>query len=369
MHLGVIICILVKMKHPFLRALLRRIVILTVSVHTIVISAISALILAGLLFTGIWSGDSTASLQYDTVYGEESSADKILSIKVSGVILGDESEYPSAFPFLAEGVTFGYEVKEDLRQAAEDPDVKAVILEINSPGGTIYGSRAIADGISEYKEATKKPVYAYVAGLAASGGYMAAVTADAIYADHGSTTGSVGVIFGPIKYYDTVLSEGGLLEGEVLTQNGIESVYITAGKSKDLGNPNRRLTPEERATLQTMVNSEYDAFVTFVSDNRNIPQATLRDSIGALIYSNDVAKASGLIDGTYNKQHAYQNLAQKAGISDFQVVEKIREYGFIETVLESTLPNGQPMQSCLVTEGILAYYGDMSVLCGSAYSR
>jgi protease-4 len=198
---------------------------------------------------------------------------------------------------------------------------------------------------------------------------MAAVPADAIYADHGSTTGSIGVIFGPIKYYDTVISEGGLLEGEVVTENGIESVYISAGQSKDLGNPYRRLTPEERTSLQSMVNSEYDAFVSFVSVNRKINSQTLRDSIGAMVYANDAAKGFRLIDGTQNKQEAYKSLAQKAGISDFQVVEKMREYGFVETLLEGKFLNSQTPNSCLTTQGILAYHGDMSVLCGNSYSR
>lgn len=356
------------MKHPFLRSVIKRIILLSVSVHTIVISTLTALILVGILFSGAWSADTSDSIQYQVTEGNNESMNKILSIKVNGVILGDESEYPSSFPFLAEGMTFGYEIKKELAQAAEDPDVKAVIVEINSPGGTIYGSRAIADGIAEYKKATGKPVYAYVSGMAASGGYMAAVTADAIYADHGSTTGSVGVIFGPIKYYDTVLSEGGLLEGEVLTQNGIESLYITAGKSKDLGNPYRRLTTDERDTLQRMVNSEYEAFVNLVSINREISAQDLRDSIGALIYSNDAAREFKLIDGTLNKQEAYASLANSAGISDYQVVEKIQSYGFIESLLESRLSSQAP-QTCLHTQGILAYHGDLSVLCGSNYQR
>jgi protease-4 len=357
------------MKNQFLRSLIKKILVISVSVHTIVISLISALILVGVLFSGAWSDDSTQSLQYQVIDGDKDSTNKILSIPVNGVILGDESESPSALPFLAQGVTFGYEVKDELAKAAKDPNIKAVIIEINSPGGTIYGSRAIADGITEYKKATHKPVYAHVSGLAASGGYMSAVPADAIFADYGSTTGSVGVIFGPIKYYDTVLSEGGLLEGEVVTENGIESMYITAGKSKDLGNPYRRITPEERASLQSMVNEEYNAFVSFVSENRNINSQTVRDSIGAMVYSNAAAQQFGLIDGTKNKQEAHKSLAQKAGIADFQVVEKMREYGFVETLLEGKLFNTQTPQACLLTEGVLAYHGDMSVLCGEAYSR
>jgi protease-4 len=335
----------------------------------VIISIFTAFVVIGIISAVILSDDSpSSSFEYQTIAGDDVSNNKILSIPVTGVILGDTSESSSAFPFLNEGVTFGYEVKEELAKAAKDSDIKGVILEINSPGGTIYGSRAIADGVGEYKKATGNPVYVFVSGMAASGGYMAAVTSDQIYADYGSTIGSIGVIFGPIKYYDTVISEGGLLEGEVLTQNGIESFYISAGKSKDLGNPYREITTEERASLQTMVNSEYSAFVNFVSSNRKIDQTELRNDIGALIYSNDAAKNLNLIDDTRNKQQTYTLLADNKKLSDYQVVQKVPTYGFFETLLMGTGLSKNNMKSCVVTESILVYHGDLSTLCES-YSK
>jgi protease-4 len=357
------------MKSHFLRSLIKRVIVIIISVHTVIISIFTAFLLvvviAAIIAVG---GEGSDSLEYQTIEGDEFSNNKILSIPVTGVILGDTSESPSSLPFLAEGVTFGYQVKDELAKAAKDEDIQGVVLEINSPGGTIYGSRAIADGVSEYKKATGNPVYVFISGLAASGGYMAAVTSDEIYADYGSTIGSVGVIYGPIKFYDNVLAEGGLFEGEVLTQNGIESFYISAGKSKDLGNPYRQITTEERSSLQAMVNSEYSAFVNFVSSNREIGQDQLRNTIGALIYSNESAKTLKLIDDTKNKQQTYKLLADKKQLSEYQIVQKIPSYGFFETLLFGSGLVKHTMNSCMVTESMLVYHGDISTLCGN-YSK
>jgi protease IV len=113
----------------------------------------------------------------------------------------------------------------------DDLSLHGVVLEINSPGGAICGARAIADDVSYYRSKAKKPIYAHVEGLAA---YWAASAADKVIADYGSDIGSIGVIMGPFKYYNTVVNEdSGLFDGGVITQNGIESVSITAGKPKD----------------------------------------------------------------------------------------------------------------------------------------
>lgn len=351
------------MKSSFFRMLFKRVITIVVSVHAIILSIFSAVLLIGILSAVTLRADSSDTLDYRIVEGNKGSANKILSIPVTGVILGDVSESPSSLPFLTEGVTFGYRVKDELLKASKDSDIKGVVLEVNSPGGTIYGSRAIADGIADYKKATGNPVYVYIGGLAASGGYMASVTADQIFADYGSTIGSIGVIYGPIKFYDTVISEGGLLEGEVLTQNGIESTYISAGKSKDLGNPYRQITTEEKASLQKMVDTEYTSFVNLVSTQRKIPQEQIRNTIGALIYANDIAKELHLIDGTHNKQDTYTILAKNKRLSDYQVIQKAPSYGFFENLLLSTGFTKKSLSTCLIPETILVYHGDLSVLC------
>jgi len=172
----------------------------------------------------------------------------------------------------------------------------------------------IADGVEYYRSQTHKPIYAHISGTGASGAYWAAASTDKILVDYGSDVGSIGVIMGPFQYYNTVLSEdSGLLGSGVVTQNGIESVTITAGKSKDVGNPYRKLTSDEIAALQKQVNNEYDDFVSYVSKRRGIDEATIRNQIGAMAYDQRTALAYHLSDATMNRQDAYDTLAKAAG--------------------------------------------------------
>ena len=359
-------------RDSFFLKMVKLMIAIIVSFNTIMLCIFSVLVVIGILVAILfWSGP-TSTFQYTTESGDHLASNKILSVKVNGLILGDNTE-ADLFGFLSQGVTYGYEVKQELMEAVNDPNIKGVIVEINSPGGTIYGSRAIADGISYYRTKTGNPVSVFISGLAASGGYMAGVTADSMYADHGSTIGSIGVILGPIKYYDGVVSEGGLLQGEVVTENGIESTFITAGKSKDMGNPYRRLTREEQDALQQMVNSEYQGFVSFVSQHRKINRDTLVNSVGALIYDNATATRYNLIDGTKNQQQAVEAVAKKAGVlSDYQVVGKITELGFFEYLFGAQAFYKKPQttaSSCVPTQGVLAYHGDLNIFCGSVYSK
>lgn len=304
---------------------------------------------------------------YKTVYGEKNSKQQFLSIPINGVIIGQRSEIPDPFAFLEAGITYGYDVKEELRIAADNKSIKGVILEVNSPGGTIYGSHAIADGVAYYKAKTNNPVITHIGGLAASGGYWASVSSDYVTADYGSTIGSIGVIFGPFKYYDTVVSEdGGAFVGGIVTQQGIETTYFTAGKSKDLGNPYRRLSTDEIRVMQQSVNNEYDAFVQYVSKRRTLTSDKIRNQIGALVYDNKSAMQLGLIDATMSKEDAYRVLANKSsiGTSDYQIVQPRSGTGFFESLSEIMSQRKQPIVStCPLTTLILAYHGPTSSLC------
>ncbi|PIY79413.1 MAG: S49 family peptidase, partial [Candidatus Pacebacteria bacterium CG_4_10_14_0_8_um_filter_43_12] len=234
----------------------------SVGVTSALFTLLVGIIVVTLIATGFSAGEDSAAVSVsdrEYVVGKERSTQELLVIPISGVIMGEAEPVEDWLAGISTGVTYGYQVKEELAKAAEEPNIKGILLQINSPGGTIYGSNAILDGVTEYKQKTGKPVVAYVNGLAASGAYWSAIGADKIVADTGTTIGSIGVIFGPFKYYDSVVSEdGGLLAGGVVTQKGIQTTYITAGKSKDLGNPYRQLTQEELGTLQNMVNQAYD---------------------------------------------------------------------------------------------------------------
>jgi protease-4 len=262
----------------------------------------------------------TDGYEYTVVEGDDTADASILAVPVSGIILTEPTSDAGIFDFLSEeGVTYGYDVKESLKRAAEDDSIKAVILEINSPGGTIPGSKAISDGVEYYRKATGNPVYAHITDVGASGGYWAAAATDRIYSEIGSEIGSIGVIMGPFKYYDGVMSEGSLF-GSVETENGIESRYFTAGQYKDTGSPYRRLSEEEVAHWQRALDNEYARFVAHVATRRGLSEDTIRGTVKALPYETTRALALGLIDGEASREEATNALADAAGLEEYNVI-------------------------------------------------
>ncbi len=283
-----------------------------------------------------WSDDSSLAVgngyEYTYLRGDELSMNKVLQVSINGVILTEETSVAGPFDFLEEGVTYGYEVKEQLRRAAKDESIKAVFLTINSPGGTIPGSQAISDGVALYKRETGNPVYAHIRDVGASGGYWAAVSTDKIFADTGSLIGSIGVIMGPFTYYNNPIEEGGLLGG-VTTEGGIEHTYITGGEYKDTGSPYRRMTPEERTHWQDSVNNEYSLFVNYVSARRDLTPDYIRTTIKALPYDTIQAKNLGLIDEISSEDIAIEALLDKAGLgNDYQLLEEESKGDFFSDI-------------------------------------
>jgi protease-4 len=312
------------------------------------------------------SGDS-----YKNVYGTRDSNNKLLSITVTGVILGDKATDESGGGLFDTGAnTYGYEIKKQIALAAKDESIKGIVLEINSPGGTIFGAKAIADAVEAYKQQTHNPVIVHVNGIAASGAYWAAASADSIMADAGTEVGSIGVIFGPFQYYDKVTSiDNGILGGGVVTQNGIDEFYITAGKSKDFGNPFRKLTTDELTSTQTMVNNEYEEFVNHVTQTRHIPADTIKNKLGAMVYETKRAKELGLIDSTGSIEDSYVFLANLAHLKrgEYEVVRQRKSSPAFADTLDSLgfiRHEPQVLSLCKSPQVVLSYYGNVMDLCG-----
>ncbi|HSH18291.1 MAG TPA: S49 family peptidase [Candidatus Saccharimonadales bacterium] len=351
----------------YLKSLLKRVITIIVTWNVLVLCFVGTIIVLVAIFSllALASGEEEMS-SYTVVHGD--GQNQLLSLKVNGIIVGTDAGSSSFFGGL-DGQTAGYTVKDQLYTAASDDTIQGVILEIDSPGGTIYGSRAIADGVKYYKEKTGNPVYAHISGSGASGAYWAAISADKVIVDHGSDVGSVGIIMGPFQYYNKVLAEdGGILAGGVITEGGVESVTFTAGKSKDVGNPYRRLTPEEVAVLQKTVNNEYDGFVSYVSERRDIPDPVLRGQIGALTYDPKTALELKLVDAIGSRQDAYDKLAEAAKVKDdYMVIEEEYLPGLVESLLSAVKRQPQPKATkvdlCGLDRASLAYHGDVTTWC------
>jgi len=320
--------------------------------------------------------ETTSGLLSDKefVFGSEKSANTLLAIDINGLILGEREITDPWLSGFDVGITYGYEIKDMLIEAADDPSIKGVLLVTNSPGGTIFGSQAILDGVEFYQNKTGNPVLAFVSGVAASGSYWAILPSDEIIADKGTMVGSIGIIYGPFKYYDTVTAEdGGLFSGGVITERGIQTTYITAGRSKDLGNPYRQLTAEETTSLQRTVNESYAEFVALVSKHRAIPAERVAGTIGALVYGEHSARRENLIDAIGSREQSFLRLAQKAGVENsFKIMRVKKEYGFWESVFAGQLlplqqnaaqTSPSTRQVCTLSSTILAFHGDPQSLC------
>lgn len=254
------------------------------------------------------------TFSYTHAYGDVSASNTLVSVPVRGVILSGSATDPLQSIF-GQSYADGEKIKEDLRELAKDDNVDGIILEVDSPGGMITASKAIADGIKYYKETTRKPIITHINGMGASGGYWVSSTTDAIYAEQGSEAGSIGVIMGPLITVKDVVAYG-----DIATQTPMTFRYFSAGRSKDLGNPFRDITPDEEALINAQLKAEYDKFVTHVSENRKISAETIVGEIGAVAYGTDDAVRLKLIDGVMSKEDAYEELAQRANIgSDFKV--------------------------------------------------
>ena len=185
-----------------------------------------------------------------------------------------------------------YYLLNSLEDMAKDDNNKGVILYLNTPGGSVYASDELYFAIKDYQEKTKRPVYAAMQSMAASGGYYVSAPCDKIYANRNCFTGSIGVTMG--EMYDVT----GLME-----KLGIKSTAITSGRNKAMGSETQELTEEQKAIFQSLVDEAYDQFTGIVAEERGMDIEKVKELADGRIYTAKQAKENGLIDevGTYDE--------------------------------------------------------------------
>ena len=337
-----------------------------------IVGGLFALISLGMLLNSITKDGASTSLE--RVWGTEGASGHLRAIRISGTIMTDAADGA----LLSSG-TYGYEVADQLDSLKTD-QVDGVVLLVNTPGGTITGSKAIADAITRYRERTGKPVLVHVEGSSTSGGVYSTATANEIIADHGSMIGSIGVILGPLPRYKDVVATGStLLQQGITTTGGISQEYITAGSGKDLNNPYRDLTEQERQRLQAMVDDDYEIFVAEVAAGRKLDPQRIRNELGAGIFSARQAVNVGLADAVMGRDEFFRHAATAAGLEpDKTVVEKVSEPTGLSSLFGAKRAWGTslPLSAlgekavasadlCSVTAPI-AYAGDLSGVCGNS---
>ena len=192
------------------------------------------------------------------------------------------------------------DVVEALKTFEKSPSVKAVVVRIESPGGGVAPSQEIYQAIRELQ--SEKPVVASMGGVAASGGYYVASACNAIVANPGTLTGSIGVIM-----------ELGNVEG-LLQKLGVQPEILKAGAYKDMGSLVRPMTDAERGLFQEMIDTVHTQFITAVAAGRGMDKDQVRALADGRIFSGEQAKVAGLVDQLGGLEDAVALAASKAGI-------------------------------------------------------
>jgi protease IV len=195
-----------------------------------------------------------------------------------------------------------------MEQARNDDRVRAIVLEVDSPGGEVTAADMIYHAVA--KTRSRKPVVVYMESLAASGGYYVSCGGQYLMANETSITGSIGVIIQTLNYE------------QLFNKIGLASVVFKSGKFKDMLNGDRPITPEERDYIQGFVMKTYEQFLGVVSKERNVPADVLRNGVadGRILSARD-ALDNKLIDGLGQIEDAFAKARELGNAPDARIVK------------------------------------------------
>jgi protease IV len=295
-----------------------------------------ALILATLTACSVVSLDLTPRirpLEEEVVEGRGDA--KILLMDISGFIT---DEAPSGGLGLGPSpvrVPLLVRIREELKKAAKDDRVKALVLRINTPGGTVTASDIIYREVMLFHEQTKVPVVAALMDVAASGGYYIALAADRIVAHPTTVTGSIGTIM------VTANVEG------LLGKIGVTTNTIKSAEHKDMGSPFRTLTPEERAIFQSVIDELQRQFVAKVVERRRLPEDVARGLADGRIFTAPQALERRLVDSIGYMPDALAAARSAMGVDEAKVVVYKRPREYQATYFAQTRNQAQVLETTM----------------------
>jgi protease-4 len=249
---------------------------------------------AGLILTIIVLAFAFMICFFMLVSRSQTSNANIAVIPINGMILSGSTNY-------YDGNTYSDDVSSITNNIIENKNIKAVIFEINSPGGSAVGSSEVADSIKKLRDSGKLTI-ALIREQGTSGAYWIATACDKIYTNPLAITGSIGVLASYLEY------------GDLLERFNITYERLNAGQYKDTMSPYRELTDEERTILKSKINLIYEAFIRAVAENRNLSEANVKELATGIFYLGSEAKQLGLIDELGSKQDAISYIEQQLNI-------------------------------------------------------
>lgn len=262
----------------------------------------------------------------------------ISAADTAGLLYGTEAVYSHEYVLSA------------IESLKNDPFNQAILLYIDTPGGEIYATDEVYCALMEYKEETERPIYAYFATYACSGGYYLAMAADEIYAHRMSTTGSIGVSYG------THIDLSGLCE-----KLGVKVEDITSGDNKAMGSYFAPLTDEQRAIYESQLDEYYGYFLDVVMTGRDMTEEELRPLADGRTYTAMQALENGLIDGIEGYEDYAEDVCAKFDDAVLHDLTYTMDYdellyslgyssGADRSEIEAVLAAIKPLS------GVLAYY-------------
>jgi protease-4 len=233
------------------------------------------------------------------VFKVEDFGDKIAIIPIKGVITTDGFE-----DILRSGGVSSTSIVKSIQKANSDSSVKGIILEINSPGGTVVASKEIANEVKK----SNKPVVSLIREVGASGAYWIASSSDNIVADPLSITGSIGVIGSYLEF------------SELMEEYGVGYERLVAGDLKDTGSPFKKLSEEEKSLLQDKLDIIHEVFIEEVAKNRDLDKKEVKEIANGFFYLGKEAKELGLVDELGDKELAINITKKLANVEDINIV-------------------------------------------------
>ncbi len=289
------------------------------------LTLLSLLLCGGFVGLGVWvASQLDTNNNINIPFGEA-----LAIVKVEGVIEPGEAPPPSPFGGGGSDAAYSQTIINQLKDANEDEDVKAVILAVDSPGGSVFAS----DEIHLQVKAMDKPVITAMGSLAASGGYYVSAPTDEIWASPHTLTCSIGVI-------SQFLNLEGFAE-----EYGVTAVVVKSGKFKDTGNPFRKFTKDDEALWQALIDEAYGAFVDVVAEGRGMTTDEVRAVADGRICSGTQAQKMGLVDNLGYLPDVIERAAELGGLEDTadpRIIEYSYKASFVET-LGATLYRPSPI--------------------------
>ena len=256
--------------------------------------------------------------------------DKIALIQVSGIITPEPDSNlgrvtpPGADDWISQ-----------LKQAQEDPAVKAIVLSLETPGGDVVTTDRVYQALLDFKDQSRKPVVASMGTVAASGGFYLAMAADEVFAGSNTITGSIGVISQLPEY------------SELAETVGFGMRVFKSGPLKDMGSPLRPVSAEEARVFQELVDQAYGRFLEVVAAGTGMSEAELRPIADGRIYTGTQAQELGLIDEIGYQDAAIARAAELARAVDPLVVRYYQPVSFAQLFWGMLSPKPGPAEVAL----------------------